>query len=194
MRPGSVLDCPTCDRTFASRLALGVHRSQAHGWRAPVPQSPVSCEECGAVFRSGKSLPGHRRLHVPLNIRFFSKVHITDGCWLWTGSRNADGYGSFWDSGKSRGAHRVAYEQMVGSIPDGLTLDHLCRVRHCVRPEHLEPVPIGENTLRGNTVNAANVLKTHCLRGHPFDEANTIRRGNSRYCRQCRTERSRASG
>ncbi len=72
-----------------------------------------------------------------------------DGCWRWTGSVTPQGYGMFAFSDEGKRAHRVMYELLVGPIPEGLTLDHLCRVRHCVNPEHLEPVTLAENVRRG---------------------------------------------
>jgi hypothetical protein len=72
-----------------------------------------------------------------LQERFWSKVEKTDGCWLWRGALNSEGYGNFWDSGKHRGAHRIAWELSHGEIPDGMQIDHICRKRSCVRPDHL---------------------------------------------------------
>ncbi|KAB2977369.1 HNH endonuclease [Streptomyces sp. SS1-1] len=92
--------------------------------------------------------------------------------------------------GRYQMAHRVAYQEIVGPIPEGLQLDHLCRVRHCVNPAHLEPVTSRENTLRGENLVAINAAKTHCKRGHLFDAANTYRWRNSRICRECRRLRS----
>lgn len=88
--------------------------------------------------------------------RFLAKVRmIPGGCWLWmagrtgpTGTDRRGGYGSFWDGHRMRAAHLVSYEMFVGPIPPGLTLDHLCRVRHCVSPADLEPVTRTENTRR----------------------------------------------
>ena len=77
------------------------------------------------------------------------KVLVDDGCWHWTGARQSDGYGSFQRSGQTRLAHRAMYELFVGDIPEGLELDHLCRDRGCVRPDHLEPVAHLENVRRG---------------------------------------------
>lgn len=109
-------------------------------------------------------------------------------CWVWQLGRNEDGYGLVADGGRSRKAHVVSYEQLVGPVPGGLELDHLCRVRACVNPTHLEPVTHDENIRRQLHVNA---LKTHCKHGHPFDEANTILRGGKRSCRACANRRSR---
>ncbi|HSS09404.1 MAG TPA: HNH endonuclease [Acidimicrobiales bacterium] len=122
----------------------------------------------------------------PLAERFWSKVKITPTCWLWTGNRNPNGYGILGITvvpGRRTkvGAHRIAYELLVGPIPEGLTIDHLCRVRHCVNPAHLEPVTQGENTRRGG-----NAKRTHCLRGHPLDGENLyIKPSGQRTCRAC---------
>jgi hypothetical protein len=114
--------------------------------------------------------------------RFWAKVKRGRDCWRWIGGKNGRGYGVFWESGKLVLAHRWAYEHKVGPIPEGLTLDHLCRNRDCVRPEHLEPVTFAENVARGE-----RATKTHCHRGHPFDKINTYYRkdGNGRECRAC---------
>ena len=88
-------------------------------------------------------------------------------------------------AGKHFLAHRMIYELLVGPIPDGLEIDHLCRNRGCVNPGHMEPVTHRENLMRGDTVAAANPAKTHCIRGHPYDDENTYRYGSHRYCRAC---------
>ena len=119
--------------------------------------------------------------------RFWAKVDRSGRCWLWTGALT-NGYGNFYNGTCAMGAHRFAYELLVGPIPPGLHLDHLCRVPACVNPAHLEPVTCGENIRRG----AAGVLKTHCPAGHPYDEANTrIVKGGHRQCRTCDRDRSR---
>lgn len=116
----------------------------------------------------------------------FWQLDETSGCWLWTGARDTGGYGIFTHLGANCGAHRWGYQHHVGAVPAGLVLDHLCRVRHCVNPAHLEPVTSQENTLRGETLAAANLAKTHCPQGHPYDEANTQWYGGRRYCRGCK--------
>jgi len=124
--------------------------------------------------------------------RFTAKVEKTDGCWLWMGYINpkpGKGYGTFYDGKKAVRAHRWAYENFVGPIPEGLQLDHLCRVRHCVNPSHLEPVTARENIRRGENHVAKNARKTHCLHGHEFTEENTYRSSRGRDCRECRTAR-----
>lgn len=120
--------------------------------------------------------------------RFFAKVAKSGDCWIWSGARGTGGYGRFRVAGRTREAHRVAYLMLVGPIPDGLQLDHLCRVRSCVNPAHLEPVTSRENTRRGVTA-----TKTHCVRDHPFDALNTyVDRNGHRWCRACWRLRSSA--
>lgn len=87
--------------------------------------------------------------------------------------------------------HRWSYTHLVGEIPEGRQLDHLCRVRNCVNPAHLEPVPAKINTHRGMSPAALNLRKTHCLNGHPFDEENTRWYRGTRNCRACQRERLR---
>jgi hypothetical protein len=107
-------------------------------------------------------------------------------CWLWTGNQT-HGYGSIRVEGHHLRVHRVVYEAMRGPIPEGLTIDHLCRVRNCVNPAHLEPVTAVENVMRGETITGINARKTHCVHGHPFDAENTrIRPDGSRACRECK--------
>lgn len=121
------------------------------------------------------------------------------GCWPWLGHRQPNGYGAF-TIRIERGthgrmvcwlAHRLSYSIAKGEIPRGLTLDHLCRNRACVNPDHLEAVPIRVNNLRGSGFAAINAVKTHCPNGHPYDERNTSVDDGSRKCRRCKRERAR---
>ena len=105
---------------------------------------------------------------------------VEDGCWLWTSHIQWQGYGRVWWNGKSRAAHRVVYQLLFGPITDE-TLDHLCRVRSCVNPAHLEPVSHAVNAGRGKPIH-----QTHCKRGHEFNTTNTYHKNNKRQCRVCR--------
>jgi hypothetical protein len=143
----------------------------------------------------------YRRPGRPVMERFWEKVEKTGGCWNWTAGLNAAGYGMFSD-GKTRLAHRFAYEMVVGKIPDGLQLDHLCRNRSCVRPDHLEPVTNRENCLRGESPFAKHARQTHCVNGHEFTPENTYlypppgvvsKYTPRRACRACLSARARAA-
>lgn len=107
------------------------------------------------------------------------------GCWLWTASENGRGYGQFSVGGKPCKAYRFAYEAYRVPIPEGMTVDHLCRNRLCVNPDHLEVVPNRTNVLRGVGHTAVNARKTHCNNGHAFDERNTYLYRGKRYCKTC---------
>lgn len=116
-----------------------------------------------------------------------------NGCIEWTGGLNGVGYGQFYGGRTSLGqtgktyAHRWSYEHFVGPIPEGLHLDHLCRNRKCVNPEHLEPVTIRENLLRGVGPSAIHAQKTECPAGHPYsgDNLYTHPAKHQRFCREC---------
>lgn len=129
---------------------------------------------CVASRSSGASL-------LPSNLQRFAISD--DGCWLWQGYINEDGYGRFWNPGGTPNAHAGVYEAMVGPVPGGLELDHLCRVRHCVNPDHLEPVTHAENMRRSAEA------RTTCINGHPWVEENIYTYPSGvRQCRTCRRE------
>lgn len=118
--------------------------------------------------------------------RIMQRTDRSGNCWLWTGALDRHGYAAIKVDKRRHLAHRLAYELFVGPIPNGLVIDHTCRVRHCVNPDHLEPVTNRENLLRGEGFAAKNTAKTHCPQRHPYDDANTIiRRGGRRRCRTC---------
>ncbi len=133
---------------------------------------------------TGRYLPG---VVASLEERFWPKVNksASGGCWLWTAQLSKEGYGIISKtSGHPVPAHRVSYEMACGPIPEGLHIDHLCRVRACVNPAHLEAVTQGENNRRAG---AATVPRTHCPQGHPYSGKNLIVRKDriSGVCRIC---------
>ena len=117
------------------------------------------------------------------------------GCWIWQRCKDRQGYGKIRRSLNGRLvylAHRWFYEMHVGPIPDDLELDDLCRQTSCVNPDHLEAVTRRENVMRSPVaVTAVHAHKTHCIHGHPFDEANTHVRNGRRHCRRCAADAQR---
>jgi len=117
--------------------------------------------------------------------RFHEKYQIdASGCWIWTGARHRRGYGWFWHDGACF-AHKWAWVQQNGSVPDGLELDHICRNTSCVNPRHLEAVTHRINVRRGRLI--GNNAKTHCPSGHPYSGANLgiRKKDGTKYCRAC---------
>lgn len=114
----------------------------------------------------------------------WSMPEPNSGCILWIGTV-FKGYGIMGSGGSGR-AHRVAYELDRGPIPNGMTIDHLCRVRCCVNPRHMEVVSNKENVLRGIGPTAQNSAKSHCKHGHSFDGAYIRPSSKQRVCRLCR--------
>ncbi len=156
------------------------------------------CITCGEEFnphngRAGVFCSMTCRKNFPPEKRFWPKVNkdgpIPDyaphlgNCWLWTACLMKDGYGLFKGQEKYLATHIFSYESEYGKVPDGLELDHLCRVHACVRPSHLEAVTHQVNMMRG-----IEGMKTHCPMGHPYSGENLYINpsGNSRTCRTCR--------
>ena len=154
-----------CGKTFASVNARAAHQSHHAGIRASKPDDPA---------------------------RVMAKVRQTSGCWEWMASLTPSGYGQVWWRGRLVNAHRVVFEIVRGPIAEGMQLDHLCRNRRCVNPDHLEPVTQSENLRRGERAS-----RTHCPAGHEYDRRNTATYARSathhggRQCRQCRAESKR---
>lgn len=167
------------------------------------------CESCyrkllSRLKQEGSFVPLKRRAMEHPGGRVLRGVaKDANGCWLWTGPVDMNGYARCWREGGRTGAHRAVYEFLVEPIPAGAELDHLCHTRdeecaggrdcqhrRCVNPEHLEPVPGSVNNARGNGPAALNTRKTHCSRGHEFTSENTYWQPNggrkpSRRCREC---------
>jgi hypothetical protein len=107
------------------------------------------------------------------------------GCWIWQGAITAGGYAEARFDGGVRLVHRVLYEALVRPLKQGETIDHLCRVRHCVNPGHMDPVPIRTNVLRGTGPSAVAAHRDHCAKGHPYPMGTYIHPSGSRRCRVC---------
>jgi hypothetical protein len=118
--------------------------------------------------------------------RFFEKLELINECWVWLGSTNKDGYGLFHLSGKMRSAHRTSYELHIGSIPSGMEIDHLCNMRACVNPQHLEIVTREENLRR------MMERKTNCVNGHDYLLYSKVNASGNRECTICAAEKKLA--
>lgn len=149
------------------------------------------CHACYAqAMKAGEIQARQTRRRRSLKDRLIAKVTVDgSGCWI-VSSTLRNGYAVIRDeNGKLRSAHRASYELFVGPIPSGLELDHLCRVRQCSNPAHLEPVTRRINALRGVSFSAVNAAKTHCVNGHEFTPENTYyRTPTHRQCRACGRE------
>lgn len=151
---------------------LAVETHAKYGWRKGQPMR----------FLANHG-PAPRR---PASERFWEKVNADGACWEWDGYRDEGGYGRFrWHRRQNGYAHRLAWESLVGPIPEGMALDHLCRHRCCVNPDHLEVVTPQENARRSNALS----MRKCCAKGHEFTPANTMftPRGR-RYCRTCKQD------
>lgn len=153
------------------------------------PHQQIDLDNLRAEVRESgnfRSLP--KRLPAIQKIELFIERVTETGCWIWLGRLNVKGYGAL----NGEPAHRACYKAYKGSIPDNLQIDHKCRVRCCVNPDHLEIVTLVENVKRGHA-GQYNARKTHCINGHPFTAENTGLYRNERYCRICRSVSKRQS-
>jgi len=122
---------------------------------------------------------------------FWNKVDITENCWLWTGALIGNGYAQHGTYPNAQLVHRISYRYHIGEIKDGMQIDHLCKVRNCVNPDHLEQVTQQENMKRSSVLEHSLGL-THCKHGHEFTKENTIwRNERHRSCRTCTRRRYR---
>lgn len=143
-------------------------------------------------------LPAQSKKRQPHDLEWFMRWVTPEpntGCWHWWGPLNPGGYGSIGFQGKTTGAHRVAWVLVGRSIPPGYDLDHKCRIRCCVNPDHLEPVTRSINLKRGigpRILSERNTTKTHCPKGHPYEGGNLyVAADGHRDCIKCQRERVR---
>lgn len=130
---------------------------------------------------------------IPYEYQSRIALDASTGCWIWTGPLDTHGYGQARVDGRTAIAHRVVYAALVGEVPAGLELYHLCRVRACVNPDHLEPVTHRENVLRGEGVAAIAAATETCPQGHPYNGRNLLAFSDGkRRCRACRNARDAA--
>jgi hypothetical protein len=134
----------------------------------------------------------------PIAEKFLDKVIKTNDCWGWKNKPNGRGYSTLSYNYRNVLAHRFSYEQKYGKLEKGMVLDHLCRNRWCVNPDHLQVVSNKENILRGESPSAHNARKTHCPSGHEYNDENTLKyelklyKGHSRVCRECARLRAKS--
>ena len=139
----------------------------------------MSQHELSKILEEINSRPFARKKN-PLRI-----VPDARECWIPSYSKANDGYCRIIFNGQDYSMHRFFYEKMVGPIPDGMQLDHLCKNRACCNPAHLEVVTLVENVMRGSGITATNKRKTHCKRGHEFTPENTYLVKKGRFCKTC---------
>lgn len=173
---------PGCTRPVRTKGYCGAHYQRVRRHGEPLPDSPLRPEMSrGDFFWPKVDRNGPTGFH-------WKTGDAMGPCWVWTAGKNAAGYGTFGHAGKSKLAHRLAYEWERGELSADLDLDHLCRNPACVNPAHLEPVTHTENVRRGLNVGLRH-LRTHCRKGHAMTPENTyVQSGKYRGCRTCRSE------
>lgn len=149
------------------------------------------CYQAARRIRSARTLSARTWAKVDKNGPTPDYAPHLGPCWIWTGSRNQHGYGKTSLNGKLLPAHRFTWEDTNGPIPDGLVIDHLCRVPPCVNPSHLEPVSTKENLRRGMSPSAVMGRTNICRRGHCLTDATISIEGGFRRCKECRAESAR---
>ena len=194
--------CRECGRMRYLRVGLcGACYERA--WRAAHPEEQKARRDKAYAKKSIKL--GRYPRGESLEVRLLRRVicDIATRCWLWQAAKDPKGYGRMGVEVAPKvmrmaTVHRVSYQLYRGPIPDGLQIDHLCRVRHCVNPDHLEVVTPYENYLRGNRGATGPAprprprnVKTHCKHGHLYDEENTYWSKGTRICKRCHSDNHR---
>lgn len=199
-----IKDCN--ERCYGDGLC-NIHYQRERRAKKAAEGIPCKIEGCGSAsiargmcsMHWQRWMRGSTRLHAPRKDadpieRLLSNMTVqSDGCWQWRPTKRK-GYGRIKIEGKFKTAHVYCYEHFKGPVPNGLELDHLCRNRACVNPDHLEPVTRRVNVLRGDSIMSHNAAKTHCVNGHEFSPENTIiRKNGNRGCRQCKRNQANSS-
>lgn len=189
--------CKTCRAAYGKQSRSKPFRSGEVklcecGCGHPTNPAPTTVPSLGWVLGYPmRFIRGHnaRSTPYPDHIYEVRDTGYKTPCWIWLFNTDRDGYGKTQRNGVTMRAHRFMFEREFGAIPDGLVLDHLCRITSCVNPEHLEPVTNEENILRGNGRAALNARKTHCDHGHPLAGDNLYIYDGRRKCRTCSAQR-----